>query len=193
MNRSLIPSTPLQPPKALEKFLSDPPLVGHERVEDFRQFFLAIAAAVRPVDTICWLLISDLAAIWWEIRRERLIKAEIIRQKQQEVVTPRYTRAHYERDLRQPSQSAFEDAPSQFRKKGSEPVEQKPEDPVSLLAKAYLNSGDQIEFCDRRIAALENRRIVFLNEVERRNQNLARRADVTASEVVDAEFTSAED
>jgi len=86
-----------------------------------------------------------------------------------------------------------EDAPSEFRKRGSEPVEQKQEDSISLLAKAYLHGGEEIELCDRRIAALENRRIAFLNEVERRNQNIARRADTAASDVVDAEFTDPED
>jgi hypothetical protein len=195
MNKSLIPGKSLEAPKELQKFLSNPPLMGTERPEDYMEFFLVIATAARPFDAIGWLLVSDLAAIWWEIRRERLIKAAIIRQKQQEAVAKLgNTRADYEREMRAAAQSALDDdASSLFRLRGSAPIEQKQEDSVSLLAMAYLHGGDEIELCLRRIAALEYRLIAFLNEVERRNQKMARRADSAASDVVDAEFTDPED
>ena len=194
MKRSLVPSKPPEPPKELQKFLRDPPLVGPERREDYMEFFSLIATAERPRDAIGWLLVWDLAALWWEIGRERLIKAAIIKQMQRDAVGSGFTRADYERERRAMDQSALDDdAPSMFRRKGSEPIEKRQEDSVSLLAKAYLHGGDEIEACDRRNAALEYRRSALLNEVHRRNQNLARRADSAASDVVDAEFTDAED
>jgi hypothetical protein len=193
MNGSLVPSKPLEPPKELQKFFSDPPLVGTERLEDYMQFFSVIATAARPREAIGWLLVSDLTAIWWEIRRERLIKAAIIRQMQRDAVGVGFTRADLVRDAAVARSALDKDAPSMFRRKGSEPIEEKQEESVSLLAKAYLHGGDDIEACDRRIAALEYRRSALLNEVERRNQNMARRADNAASHVVDAEFTDPDD
>jgi len=87
-----------------------------------------------------------------------------------------------------------DDEPSMFRKKGSEPIEKKQEDPISSLAQAYLHDdGNDIEACDRRISALESRRSALLREVERRNQIVARDADKAASSIVDAEFTEVED
>jgi len=87
-----------------------------------------------------------------------------------------------------------DDEPSMFRKKGSEPMEKKQEDPISSLARAVLHDDSgTIEGCDIRISRLEFRRSTLLREVERRNQIVARDADKAASAIVDAEFTEAVD
>jgi hypothetical protein len=189
MEKSLVPAKPLKPSKELERFFGNPPLIGTERLEDYKAFSLVIERAAKPADNIAVLLVRDLVDIWWEIRRERLIKVEIIKQKQREYVaeTMLPNRADLERERLRLARDE-DDEPSMFRKKGS-PIEKNQEDPISLLAKTYLHDGGEIEGCDRRIAALEFRRGALLREVERRNLNMAREADKTASGIIDAEFT----
>jgi hypothetical protein len=197
MNRSLVPAKPLKPSKELERFFGDPPLIGNERLEDYLALFSMIAAAVKPADDIGWLFVHELVGIWWEIRRERLIKVETIKRKQREYVAESMmpNRADLERERQRMFMPREEDdEPSMFRIKGSEPIEKKQqENPILLLMHTYLHGGNDIEACDRRIAALESRRSALLREVERRKQIVARDADKAASSFVDAEFTEVED
>ena len=196
MKKSLVPAKRLKPSKELERFFGDPPLIGSERLEDYKAFSLVIERAAKPADDIAVLLVRDLVDIWWEIRRERLIKVEIIKQKQREYVaeTMMPNRADLERERQRMFMPRDEDdEPSMFKKRG-EPIEKKQEDPISSLAQAYLHDdGNDIEACDRRISALESRRSALLREVERRNQIVARDADKAASSIVDAEFTEVEE
>lgn len=189
MSRSLVLAKPLEPPKELEKFFGDPPLLGPERLEDYRAFCSVIATAAKPTDIIGWFLVRELADIWWEIRRERLIKIEIIKLKQKECTTVRFTRADYERE-KLLAREEKDDPPSLFRRKDAKPVEKK-EDPISVLARTYLHGGADIDFIDKRISALEHRRSALLREVDRRNESMARNADKASSDFVDAEFTEA--
>jgi hypothetical protein len=200
MKKSLVPAKPIEPSKELERFFGDPPLIGNERLEDYLAFRSVIERAAKPADDIARLLVWELASIWWVIRRERQIKVEIIKQKQQEAVAKSqgYTRADYERELRAAERRSMprveDDEPSMFRKKGSEPIEKKQEDPISLLAQAYLHDdGNAIEGCEWRLSRLEFRRSALLREVERRNQIVVRDADRAASSIVDAEFKEVED
>ena len=196
MKKSLVPAKRLNPSNELERFFGDPPLLGDDRLEDYKAFCSVIEKAAKPADDIARLLVRDLANIWWEIRRERLIKVETIKRKQREYVAK--TMLPNRADLERERQRMFmprdeDDEPSMFRKKG-EPVEKKQEDPISSLAQAYLHDdGNDIEACDRRISALESRRSALLREVERRNQIVARDADKAASSIVDAEFTEVEE
>jgi hypothetical protein len=200
MHKSLVAAKLIEPSKELKRFFGDPPLIGNERLEDYLAFWSLIEKAAKPADDIARLLVWELACIWWEIRRERQIKAKIIKQKQQDAVAKSqgYTRADYERERRAAERTSMprveDDEPSMFRKKGSEPVEKKQEDPISLLAQAYLHDdGNAIEGCDWRLSRLEFRRSALLREVERRNQIVARGADKAASSIVDAEFREVED
>ena len=101
MSRELVTAEQIKPPKELQVFFDDPPLVGNERREDYENFFRTIAAAVKPADAILWVLVRDFADITWEIRRERKIKADIIKLKQKEVLVEssfRMTRDDYLRE-----------------------------------------------------------------------------------------------
>jgi hypothetical protein len=198
MEKSLVAAKPIEPSKELERFFGDPPLIGNERLEDYLAFFSVIERAAKPADDIARLLIPDLVNVWWEIRRERSIKVAIIKQKQREAVaTVGLTRADFEKQRLLAHKTSMprveDDEPSMFRKKGSEPVEKKQEDPISSLAMVYLQDSSAIEGCDRRLSALEFRRSALLREVERRNRIVARDADKAASDFVDAEFTEAVD
>ena len=86
MKKSLMPAKPIEPSKELERFFGDPPLIGNERLEDYLAFSSVIERAAKSADDIARLLVQDLVNIWWEIRRERLIKGYIIKQKQREAV-----------------------------------------------------------------------------------------------------------
>src|SRR3954454_24978783 len=74
VNRSLAVARPIRPPKEVQAFFDDLPLMGDERPQDYHAFFSAIAAAEVPSDAIDWLLLKDLVDLAWEIRRERRIK-----------------------------------------------------------------------------------------------------------------------
>src|ERR1700730_2591011 len=86
MNKSLVPTENIKPPKELKHFFDDPPLVGNERREDFENLFSMIAAAVKPADAIEWILTRDVLVYSWEIGRERKIKADIIELKRKEAL-----------------------------------------------------------------------------------------------------------
>src|SRR6201987_2935775 len=124
MPKSLVTAKPIEPSKELERFFGDPPLIGNERLEDYLAFYSRIERAAKPADDIARLLVRDLANIWWEIRRERSIKAEIIKQKQGEVEAKAFVRALGRRAAERMSMPRDEDdEPSVFRRKGSEPIE----------------------------------------------------------------------
>jgi hypothetical protein len=198
MKKCLVAAKPIEPSKELEWFFGPPPLIGNERLEEYLAFSSVIERAAKAADDICRILVRELVNIWWEIRRERLIKVEIIKQKQREAVANvGHTRADYEKERQLAHKMSTprdeDDEPSMFRKKGSEPVEKKQEDQISSLAKVYLQDGSAIDGCDRRLSAFEFRRSALLREVERRNQIVVRNADKAASAFVDAEFTEAVD
>src|SRR3981081_4238232 len=91
-----------------------------------------VPSRAKPVDAIDWLLVIDVAYLSWEIRRERRIKAEIIKLRQKEAQFPSelaITRADFKL-----SQIAAKD-PSAFKKKDLKP-EAKEED--SMLAEGYI-------------------------------------------------------
>ena len=185
MSRALVPATSIKPPKELEQFFDDPPLVGTERREDYENFFSVIAMAVKPVDAIDWLLLIDVAYLSWEIRRERRIKAEIIKLRQKEAQFPSklaITRADFAL-----SQIAAQD-PSAFKKKDLKP-EAKEAD--SMLAEGYILGDYDIDVIDKRIASYEYRRNTALREMYLRSEKMAQLLEKASSDVIDGEFTEA--
>jgi hypothetical protein len=187
MSRALVTATLIKPPKELEKFFDDPPLVGTERREDYENFFSMIAMAAKPVDAIDWLMVIDVAYLSWEIRRERRIKAEIIKLRQKEANFASelaITRADFKL-----SQIAAQD-PSAFKKKDLKP-EAKEEDSMSMLAKGYILGDYDIDVIDKRIASYEYRRNNILREMYLRSEKMARLLEKASSDVIDGEFTEA--
>ena len=185
MSRSLVTAKLIKPPKELEQFFDDPPLVGTERREDYENFFSMIAMAAKPVDAIDWLLVDDVAYLSWEIRRERRIKAEIIKLRQKEAQFPSklaITRADFAR-----AQIVAKD-PSAFKKKDLKP-EAKAED--SMLAEGYILGDYDIDVIDKRIASYEYRRNTALREMYLRSEKMARLLEKASSDAIDGEFTEA--
>jgi len=191
MNKSLVPTENIEPPKELKHFFDEPPLVGNERREDFENLFLMIAAAVKPADAIEWIIVRDAAIYCWEIRRERRIKADIIELKRKEALREssfRLTREDYMRE--QPIAKGEAESSSMFKKKESKP-EAKKEDPGSGLPEAFILGNRDIDLIDTRIASYEYRRNAALRDLASYSEAKARRLDKAARDVIDGEFTEA--
>jgi hypothetical protein len=191
MSRSLVTAEKITPPRELETFFDDPPLVGNERREDFEHLFLTIAAAVKPADAIEWMLTRDVLMYSWEIRRERRIKADIIELKRKEALREssfRLTRADYMRE--QAIAKGEAESSSMFRKKEPKP-EAKKEDPRSGLPEAFILGDHDINVIDTRIASYEYRRNAALRDLASYSEAKARRADKATRDVIDGEFTEA--
>jgi hypothetical protein len=191
MKKSLIPTENIETPEELKHFFDDPPLLGNERREDYEALFLMIAKAVRPADLVEWIMVRDAAHYCWEIRRERRIKADIIKLKQKEALGEssfRMTREDYMRE--QAIAKGAAESPSAFKKKESKP-EAKKEDPTSGLSEAYILGARDIDIIDTRIASYEHRRNSALREISLYSEAMARRADKATRDVIDGEFTEA--
>ena len=187
MSRALVPAKLIKPPKELEQFLDDPPLVGTERREDYENFFSMIAMAVKPVDAIAWLMVIDVAYLSWEIRRERRIKAEIIKLRRREAQSSS-DMAMMRADFKL-SQIAAKD-PSAFKKKDWKP-EPKEEHSMSMLARGYILGDYDIDVIDKRIASYEYRRNTALREMYLRSEKMAQLLEKASSDVIDGEFAEA--
>jgi hypothetical protein len=69
-----------------EQIFGEPALVGQEKLEVYNQFLLLIASSIKPTDPIGRFLTRDVPDLMWDIRRERTIKADIIKYYQKEIV-----------------------------------------------------------------------------------------------------------
>jgi hypothetical protein len=200
VTRSLAASRHIRPPKELEKFFDDPPLLSTERRSDYDAFFLAIATAEPPVDAIDWILLRDFGDREWEIRRERKIKAEIIKFHQKQVVAELLKATFDKTDrlgscdnriFQVPTEALLWASDPDARRKIDEKLKAKGHDPASVLAQAYLRGARDIDAVDRRIASYELRRSAILREISLRSERRARRLEEVALEIIDAEFTEA--
>ena len=86
MSRSLVKNWPASFPHDLAEFLDDPPLVGDETIEQYNKFFGAIVTGLKPANAIDWLYTKDAVDLSWQIRRERVVLAGIVKLMQTEVV-----------------------------------------------------------------------------------------------------------
>jgi hypothetical protein len=87
MSKALATTAPIKPPKELQSFLDNPPLVGNELPEEYEAVFMAIANALKPTDFIVWQCAERLTDLAWYIRRERILKNEIIKLYHKEIVS----------------------------------------------------------------------------------------------------------
>jgi hypothetical protein len=192
--RNTVPLDPLSlvaPPIELAKFFIDPPLVGLENREDFYRLFSAISAAIKPPDTIAWLLTWDVVCLSWEIRRERVVKADIIKSAQLraaarflgriEDIGERYD---LNEDLEQGCQEVRLFTSEHFAKLVDNGYE-----PSDILAEAYIIGAADIDAIDRRIASYETRRMAAMRFVENYNEKFARKLDTASGDIAEAEFT----
>jgi hypothetical protein len=177
----------------------DVPLVGNERREDYNGFFAVIAAAESPSDAIDWLLLKDLVDLSWEIRRERRIRAGIVKLHQITVISDLLKSSFGTTNMLQSAMNrifhAGTEAQSwandeQSRKSVELKLKEKGYDADSVLAQAYLRGARDIDAIDNRITRCEVRRNGVLKEIARRNERKAQKLARTL-DFVEAEFSEA--
>jgi hypothetical protein len=189
-----------KPTNELSQVFGDPALVGPEKLEDYERLLASICSAIKPTDIIGWLLTKDITDWSWEIRRERTIKAEIIKHYQKEVVaevlkSTRDSLSLYESALYRIFEAGADitrwASDPEARIKIDEALAAKGHDVSSILAQAYMRGADQIDAIDKRIAAYERRRNTALREAGLWNEKLQRQLEQATPEVIDGEFTEA--
>jgi hypothetical protein len=181
------------PPTELAKFFADPPLVGLENREDFYRFFAAIAAAIKPPDAIAWLFTWDVVCLSWEIRRERAVKADIIKSAMRDgaarllgLIEPLgqdYEDDDDDEDLRHSHTKIL-----MFTSEHATKLADNGYGPSDLLSEAYIIGAANINAIDRRIASYEARRMAVMRAVEAYNEKFARKLEAE-KDIVEAEFT----
>jgi hypothetical protein len=181
------------PPTGVAQLFDNPPLVGDEKREDYDKFFLAIAAAVNPVDEIAWMFTWDIAYLSWEIRRERIVKANIVRSSQIDAVRNSLEAVEAGKPMRIIRGKTARQWAS--NPKSRREIDKRLADDgygqSDILAQAYILGAANIDAIDRRIASYELRRMALVREVEAYNGKFARKLDAASKDVVDAEFTDA--
>jgi hypothetical protein len=200
LNRSLVPARLVKPPEELQAFFDDPPLVGSERRADYDAFLSAIATAEPPVDAIDWILLHDFADREWEMRRERRMRAEIIKFHHKEVVLALLKATFDQSDRLGSTQNRIFLAPNEADLWASDPdartkidrkLEERGHDPASVLVQAYMRAAADIDVIDRRLASYELRRNAVLREIGQRSEKRARNLEKTSQGIIDGEFSEA--
>jgi hypothetical protein len=182
------------------EFLDDPPLVGDETIESYKSFFWAIVADLKPADTIDWLYTKDVVDLSWQIRRERVVLAGVVKSFQTEVVRDLLKATVDSSDAVQAATYRIFRASNDAQRWASDPGARKEIDarltarghpPAAVVAQAYMRGASHIDAIDKRIASYEARRVGIVREIERRNAKLARELAAGSSGVIDAEFSEA--
>jgi hypothetical protein len=190
----------LQLPSDLDRFLGDAPLVGDEKQEDYDAFSDAIVSTMSQPDVINQLYLKDFVDLSWQIRRERLILADIIRLYKKEVVLDLLKTAY--KKLSGPIESLttvdrFLGADREAQRWLGDPAARKEIDAdleargyssSTVLALAYREGAAEIDMVEQRIASYEIRRLMALREIERRNEKSARQLKKSTSDLIEGEL-----
>jgi hypothetical protein len=189
-----------QPTNELIQILGTPPLVGSEKLEDYEKFFALVASAIKPPDTVGWLFTKDVVDWSWEIRRDWILKGEIIKYHTKEVVgelikselapSGQFETAHY-RIFKAGAELESWSSNEQARKEIDAKLATKGYDAAYVLKEAYVLCSDQIDAIDKRIVFHGQCRNAALKEVGLWSDRLQRQLEQATSEVIDGEFAEA--
>lgn len=202
MTKPIIKSSKLRPRSELDRFLGDAPLVGDEKQEDYDAFYNTIVSTMIQPDVINKLYLKDFVDLSWQIRRERLILADIIRLYQKEVVLDLLKTAYSK--LSGPiegltTMDRFLGADRNAQRWLGDPVARKEIDAdlqargyssSKVLALAYRKGAAEIDAVEQRIASYEIRRLMALREIERRNEKSARQLKKATADLIEGELGS---
>lgn len=200
MPKPIIKSSKLRPRSDLDRFLGDAPLVGDEKQEDYDAFYSTIVSTMAQPDVINKLYLKDFVDLSWQIRRERLILADIIRLHQKEVVLDLLKTAYSK--LSGPIESlktvdrilgAERDAQrwlvdAAARKEIDADLQARGYSSSKMLALAYLKGAAEIDAVEQRIASYEIRRLMALREIERRNEKSAQQLKKATAGLIEGEL-----
>jgi hypothetical protein len=199
-DRKIVPldtAPPAVPPSGLAQLFADPPLVGNEKREDFDRFFSAITAAVNPPDAIAWLYTWDIAYLSWEIKRERVVKADIINSARISAVGRILDSIEDGASFLSPTlldvgkndrAARLSESNSKSRREIDKKLADNGYGPSDILLAAYNLGAANIDAIDRRIASYETRRMAVMKALEAYNEKFARKLDAASEDIVEAEF-----
>jgi len=215
MGRALAKISRVNLSPKLAKLFGDPPLVGNEAREDYNNLFNAIADAVKPADVIAWLYVRDITDLSWEIKRERTLKAYVIKSAHEEEVrallmppqSRRFTLRIFEKNLDPETDKKAEEELRKAREVNTEvklwatdpkarrriekSLTDQGHDVTQISARALNRAADRIDAIDRRIASYELRRMAALRATEHYSETLARRLRDVSSKAIEGQFTEA--
>ena len=169
------------------------------KLEVYNRFFSLVASSIKPTDPIGWLLTKDVADLSWDIRRERIVKADIIKYYQKEIVAelikwlapPGQLNTAIYRIFQAGDDLMLWETDPEAREKIDAALAEKGHTASAILAQAYIRGASHIDAIDRRIAGYERRRDTILREAGLWNDRLARKLDEATTAIIDGEFTEA--
>jgi hypothetical protein len=185
MTSSLATSLSVKPPKEMQYFFDEAPLIGNERYEEFEALFVAIANAMKPADFISWQCVGRITDLSWYIRRERMLKNEIIKLHHKQVAAELLD-VFYNPMVGIPEEVRRWEYDPTMRKEVNQRLAKKGHLPDSVFAQAYMRGAADIDAIDRRIASHELRSIMILKEVRIYSARLARQIDKARSAVIES-------
>ena len=188
-----------KPTSELIQVLGEPALVGLEKLEVYNALLSSIASAIKPTDSIGWLLTKNYTDLSWDIRRERIIKADIIKYYQKEVVAELIKTSALAGQFKTTQYRIFQayddltlwETDPEARMKIDEALAAKGHSASTIVAQAYMRGTTQIDAIDRRIAGYERRRDAVLREAGLWNEGLRQRLNQATTAIIDGEFTEA--
>lgn len=195
MSRAVTKKSPPRLPKEVAEFFEYPALIGDEKREDYDRFSSAVTDSIEPSDVVHWVLVSELIALCWEIKRERKIKVGIIRNAELSVATKILKKIETEagnNPLRIRELDSFVrlwSTDAEARRLGDERLFSQGYDQSSIWAQAFVDGAENIDAVDRRIASYERRRSSLFKDIAEYSASLARRLETTTSSVIEGEFT----
>jgi hypothetical protein len=188
-----------KPRNQLAQIFGDPALVGSEKREDYEKLAANIESAIKPPDAIAWLFMRDVTDWTWEIRRERILKGEVIKFYVKEIVAAlikselggedRLDDAYFRIFIAEEKLAQWVTDPED-RADIDKELAAKGFDSSFILAQAYMKGADKFEAIDKRIAFHEQRRTAALREAGIWSDGLQRRLEQAAPEVIEGEFTT---
>jgi hypothetical protein len=191
-----------KPVNELVQIFGSPALAGDEKLQDYERFFATIHAAMNPPDSVGWLFVKDVTDWSWEIRRERIIKAATIKYYVKEIIgelikselapSDQFENANFLVFEAGESLSSWACDPK-ARAEIDQQLAAKGYDASYVLAQAYMRGAAPIEAIDKRIAFHELRRSAALKEAGIWSDVVLRRLEKAIPEVVDGEFTEAQE
>ncbi|MDR6306160.1 hypothetical protein GGQ85_003888 [Nitrobacter vulgaris] len=184
----------------LDRFLGDAPLVGDEKQEDYDAFYDSVVSTMSQPDVINKLYLKDFVDLSWQIRRERLILADIIRLYKKEVVLDLLKTAYKKlsgsiESLTTVDRFLGADREAQrwlgdpaARKEIDADLEARGYSSSTVLALAYRKGAAEIDAMEQRIASYEIRRLMALREIDRRNELAARQLKKSTTRLIEGEL-----
>jgi hypothetical protein len=137
-------------------------------------------------------LVKDIVDLAWETRRERMVKTQIIKSSESEVVSRLMDKSGFYLAMAGISEAGLRwSSDANAREEIGQELQKRGYGATSIMAMAYQAAADQIDAVDQRIASYELRRISIVKEASLYNEKLAGRLDQASSDIIEGEFSEA--